>query len=52
MLLQAEMNKNKQAAEKEMVNYDIGLVSLAPGEVKNAHRLYKLRYKGERIFMT
>jgi hypothetical protein len=50
MLLQAEMNKKKQAAKEEMANYDIDLGSLAPGEIKNAHRLYKLPYKVESIF--
>jgi hypothetical protein len=52
MLLQAEMNKKKQAAKKEMEKYDIDIGSLAPGEIKNAHRLYKLPYKVESIFMT
>jgi hypothetical protein len=51
MLLQAEMNKKKQAAKEEMAKYDIGLGSLAPEEIKNAHRLYKLPYKVESIFM-
>jgi hypothetical protein len=45
MLLQAEMNKKKHAANEEMAKYEIDLGSLAPGEVKNAHRLYKLPYK-------
>jgi hypothetical protein len=52
MLLQAEMNKKKQAAKEEMAKYDIDLGNLAPGEIKNAHRLYKLPYKVESIFMT
>jgi hypothetical protein len=50
MLLQAEMNKKKQAAKEEMTKYDIDLGSLAPGEIKNSHRLYKLPYKVESIF--
>jgi hypothetical protein len=50
MLLQAEMNKKKQAAKEEMSKYDIDLGSIAPGEIKNTHRLYKLRYKVESIF--
>jgi hypothetical protein len=33
-----------------MAMYDIDLGSLAPGEIKNAHRLFKLPYKVERIF--
>jgi hypothetical protein len=34
MLLQAEINKKKQAAKEEMAKYDIDLGSLARGEVK------------------
>jgi hypothetical protein len=49
MLLQAEMNKKKQAAKEEMAKYD-DLGSLAPGEIKNPHRLYKLPYKVEIMF--
>jgi hypothetical protein len=33
-----------------MSKYGIDLGSLAPGEVKNAHRLYKLPYKVESNF--
>jgi hypothetical protein len=36
-----------QAAKEEMAKYAIDLGSLAPGEIKNAHRLYKLPYKVE-----
>jgi hypothetical protein len=50
MILQAKMNKKKQAAKEEMSKYDIYLRSLAPGEVKNAHRLYKIPYEVESIF--
>jgi hypothetical protein len=50
MLLQAEMNKKKQASKEKMAKYDIDLGSLALGEIKNAHRLYKLSYKVESMF--
>jgi hypothetical protein len=50
MLLQAEMDKKKQAAKEEMSKYDIDLGSLSPGEIKNAHRLYTLPYKVESVF--
>jgi hypothetical protein len=33
-----------------MAKYDIDLGRLAPGEIKNFHRLYKLPYKVESIF--
>jgi hypothetical protein len=33
-----------------MTKYDIDLGSLAPGDIKNSHRLYKLPYKVENIF--
>jgi hypothetical protein len=46
------MNKKKQAAKEEMAKYDIDLGSLARGEIKNAHCLYKLPYKVESIFMA
>jgi hypothetical protein len=50
MLLQAEMNRKKQAAKEDISEYGIALGSLAPVEIKNAHRLYKLHYKVEHIF--
>jgi hypothetical protein len=49
MFLQAKMNKKKQAAKEEMAKCDIDLGSLAPGAIKNAHRLYKVPYKVKSI---
>jgi hypothetical protein len=50
ILLQVEMNKKKQAAKQEISKYYIDLGSLVQGIIKNAHRLYKLRYKVESVF--